>query len=339
MNNFVFFQQFEFLLVALNYCKRIGECRLPGSGHCRSQNAILILTLIHVIMYGSLSAIAEQDGPNLDKRRFRAIRSDGFIEFDAGNPVKLAGVTMRSVLETKEPDLLDHVNDIVVREDPEVEVEYLGACAFVYYRQRIYHLADGPGIGHLLTRLKPPHRGTVAELLIAMGAARYDRDSCEMTESMRKRCELVEEKAESAMWGGFRARPLSEYEGESLRELYTAKHGYRVRITAGDAKTRDENIHAADRRLKELGFVPNKLGLLSSNNGVAPLTNDAIPALIIALKDSNRAVRRYGVIGLRNLRADNDQAVSALRFARNDVDEYVRQCAGEALRQIDGGTK
>jgi HEAT repeat protein len=61
----------------------------------------------------------------------------------------------------------------------------------------------------------------------------------------------------------------------------------------------------------------------------------AIPALIVALKDKEGDIRRSAAIGLGTLGEQAKDAVPALQAALRDRDARVREAAGKALSRID----
>jgi len=61
----------------------------------------------------------------------------------------------------------------------------------------------------------------------------------------------------------------------------------------------------------------------------------AIPALMVALKDKEGDIRRSAAIGLGTLGEQAKDAVPALQAALRDRDARVREAAGKALSRID----
>jgi HEAT repeat protein len=61
----------------------------------------------------------------------------------------------------------------------------------------------------------------------------------------------------------------------------------------------------------------------------------AIPALILALKDKEGDIRRSAAIGLGSLGEQARDAIPALKAAQRDRDARVREAAGKALARID----
>ena len=70
--------------------------------------------------------------------------------------------------------------------------------------------------------------------------------------------------------------------------------------------------------------------------GSGPSAAEAVPALVAALKDPNKPVRRGAADALANIGPAAAGAVPALVAALKDPDEIVRQHAADALRSIQG---
>jgi hypothetical protein len=230
---------------------------------------------------------------------------------------------MRSIEETQEPRLLYVIGLMILDGGREVEIEQDEATgtAVVYYRQRIKY-RDLYGLGVLQYLKRQFARSSINELLIIMGAARYDPEQGRMTARASAACRIAQEKADLALWEEFRARPLEEYERDPARAYVSwGDGGYRARIPKGDVPERDRNLAEGHRRIEELPPA-----------GVtAP---EAVAALCRALRDHNRLVRRKAARRLRNSGAAADEAITALTDALDDPDVYVRKHAAGSLGKI-----
>ncbi len=190
-------------------------------------------------------------------RRFRAkvdrITPEGTVVLQSGQEVPLAGVRMRGVDETQEPELINVINEIVVRRSRRVLVEHHEEMdtAVVLYTQGVYHMPQYWLPVTMMNRvLKPTTTGTVNELVLVMAAATYDPALGVMSDESAERCRRAAEKAELAMWERYRYRPLNEYvDGDG--QLYTDVHGYRARIATGDVAERDACLAKSALRARE----------------------------------------------------------------------------------------
>lgn len=252
----------------------------------------------------------------------------------SGDELRLAGVRMRSVDETQEPELLDMVNRIVLRTSDGVCVKHdtVSNTAVIYYRQGIHYLPDYIiPITDFLKRQKRTALGTVNELLLVMAAAKYDPSVGWMTKKATRRCEVAAEKAEFAFWRRYRDRTLDEYEFSSA-QLYLYQDGYRARITKGDVPERDANLAECQEKTRRLG----RLDVPISHDYVPVPKLDDVPQLVEAMEDKNRCVRRFAAGALRKLgpKGAGTAAVPALIKALSDEDRYVRTDAARALGNI-----
>ena len=128
--------------------------------------------------------------PLEDPAALKAIRSDGFLELDDGTTWRLAGIRMRSVAETKEPDALAHINTFV---GSEVEMNQIGDSDLVeaHYRQEHWYFCGMPFLfPHPLTIihfLDKYQRSSVNCLLVRMGVAEYDHEVGPLPREMSER--------------------------------------------------------------------------------------------------------------------------------------------------------
>lgn len=237
-----------------------------------------------------------------------------------GTTFKLAGIEMRTVTETEEPGLLAIVNAIITDEGDEVEVEVdrVSQEGVVYYRQRVHYFDAHKLWGVPLLWSPRSVRGSVNELLIVMGAARYvaPPEDGRMTTVARQACELAQEKAEMALYRKWRHRRLNEYTGGRCGQIYTNRHGYRARITRGDVEERDRHL---------LEYETLRATLTSTLAGP-----ERVAALSSSLLSDNLLVRRFAARELAGTNVDAD-ARNALTGALHDNDRYVRRYAAQAL--------
>jgi HEAT repeats len=133
--------------------------------------------------------------------------------------------------------------------------------------------------------------------------------------------------------------------------------GYIKDLKRGDAKTRATAakelgnigaVNAADtkdavplliQRLKNDRDKGVKQAAATALGRIDPDPEQAVPALITALKDKNAAVRAAAATSLGQLGAEARDAVPALRTAQDDKDRGVSRAARMAIRTIQGQNK
>jgi len=186
--------------------------------------------LILIGLMASFGCAAATTGfSNSNVKRFRAtlerITPDGFAAFTNGYNYALAGIRMRSVEETKESELLDVVHSIVFEKSAKVEVEQFGPSGFVmvYYQQRV---TKPNWYGWQVLMPAQYVRGSVNELLIAMGAAEFDPSGglSDLSETAANKLQDVAAKAQ-------RSRRSHEMRGHA-RQVYRWREGYQPRRAA-----------------------------------------------------------------------------------------------------------
>jgi HEAT repeat protein len=69
---------------------------------------------------------------------------------------------------------------------------------------------------------------------------------------------------------------------------------------------------------------------------IGPAAAEAVPALVAALKDPNKPVRRDAAAALANIGPAAAGAVPDLIAALKDPDEIVRQRVADALGRVQG---
>jgi hypothetical protein len=233
----------------------IGFLPLQGGAICalmpaQSTFGIIRLVLIFLVYVPMVSCTAFTLDGSKPKRfdtfqsQFDRVTQAGEVVLHDGTRFRLAGIQMRSVEETQEPELLGVVNDIISRESQCVRIEHHmeSDTVAVYYTQAVsitpvYILP----IAWLRSMMKPTTTGTVNELLILMATAKYDPSVGQMTKDATRRCEVANDKTHLALRTSYRYRLLAEYKSCS-GQLYTDRDGYRPRITKGDVPQRDANL-------------------------------------------------------------------------------------------------
>ncbi len=193
-----------------------------------------------------------QDHEPLDRPRgLTRIHADGSIELAGGHRVRLAGIRMRPVAETGEPDALGQVLRMV---GSQVELEHTrkasGVAAY-YKRLRVNFCKENEGAVNLSSwfRATPRYeRGLLNETLIHMGLARYDSSISGLTVREAQRCAYAQKKYDTTLarlgqdlrknrapetrdyWKNH-YRPLSR-QGDRLTGMLSPL--YQVRIAPGD---------------------------------------------------------------------------------------------------------
>lgn len=268
-----------------------------------------------------------------NQANIQKVTDDGCVVLESGEKIRLAGIRMRPVVETQEPELIDVVSNLVRLHSSRVRVveDRETKTAVVYYSQVIYHQPHYVIPYTIAMRvLRPTTSATINELLIFMAAARYDPSVGFLPEKASRDCERAAQRADAALWGSHTYRPLQKYKfgGGS----YVNDTGFRARITQGD-------IAARDRNLEECRAKTQALGRQDVREWEKPMPGPAIedvPKLVEALADENRCVRRFVAHTLRKLGAAgrDTAAVPALIRALGDDDCAVRAAAAWALGEI-----
>jgi hypothetical protein len=235
----------------------------------------------------------------------------GEVDLRNFGTVKLAHVRMRDVNETLEPELIDIINRLIVKQSQQVTVciDLESGGAVIYYDQPIYY-QDSYGLNSIrvaLSRRSIPM--SINELVIAMAAAEYSpqaSDCCSIVDA----CRAANEKYWLARTTSFRNRPLYEYLQSSC-QLYTENDHLRARIAKGDIPKRDAYLEEGHKALEELGL----------NSGDA---SHSIPLLCTAIRHPNCIVRRRAAQLLAQMSRYAELPVDNLIASLQDPDMWVR---------------
>jgi len=279
-------------------------------------------------------AFCARKGFSTFSAEFRCVTPQGEVELADGRIVKLAGIRMRPVQDTQEPELLDVVNDIIRHNTSRIRVQLDQASetGVVFYKQSVYYFNKYIPCQAIRSWVVPTTTGSVNELLLVMAAGKYDPELGTMTEEARQAVALAAEKEALARWNRWRYRPLNEYRDGRAGQLYTDQDQYRARIAKGDVADHDRQMAECRENVERLGRLDVTVG---PDHAATPPT-DQIDAFAQALRNDNVFVRRYAARMLGELGpiGRGTPAVQALIGALNDEDRHVREFAARALGAI-----
>jgi len=196
--------------------------------------------------------------PDGEERRFKTIATKsvsldqtGHVTLPDGRSFRLAGIRVRSVVETQEPTALADVNRLLSRFGKPLELQQAEGSdsVMVYYQQRHWKWDDYMGIINLFGPYYQQMR--LNELLIALGLAEFDGSAGVITTSDAADLQLrqtdyrlsIRRRANSAVARNKGSNEIAVEEVDSVEHVcwdggiyHSPKKKLRCRIAPGDRK-------------------------------------------------------------------------------------------------------
>lgn len=219
---------------------------------CSFASRLALILLIALCSSGcSWGPILVPNQPLKRPRRLVDLTQDGSVVLESGRRFKLAGLRMRPVEETQEPDALELVKQVVGSEVDLTPVSESNS-AMVYYKRRTwgwcgnaFMLPNPLTIFHYVPRY---HRASLNALLICIGLAEYDPGGKGLPEKSKKQLRKLQEHYKYIV--ACQARDRSSHDTSLSRYAERPwKLSTGIRVARGDLKrpVPEDGAGAADK--------------------------------------------------------------------------------------------